>query len=72
MSQHSFEFRDPNQGEFDFEQVVGEIPPYRLQLIRDTGAVAAALVEKGKITESVADDVANRMSIFVFGNRKVV
>ena len=59
----------PEQGEFDFEQVVGEIPPYRLQLLRDVGAVASVLAEKGKITESVADDVTQRTKVWTFGSR---
>lgn len=67
--QMRFELPDPNQGEFDFEQVVGEIPPYRLQLIKDTGAVASSLAERGKITGSTADDIVNCMSIWVFANR---
>lgn len=71
MSQLKFELPDPAQGGFDFEEVVGEIPPYRLAMVRDIGAMAAVMAEKGQITESVADDVANRMYVFLFGNRTV-
>lgn len=61
--------RSPDQGAFDFEEVVGEIPPYRLQLLRDVGSVASVLAEKGRITESVADDVTQRTKVWTFGNR---
>lgn len=70
--QLGWDLQPVGQEEFEFQALQGEIPPYRLQLIRDVGAMASVMAEKGQITESVADDVASRMSIFVFGNRKVV
>lgn len=57
------------QIEYEEMAFVGEVPPYRLQMIRDVGSMAGRLVERGRMTESTADDVVACMRTYLFGNR---
>lgn len=61
------------QLEYEDFALLGEVPPYKLQLLKDTGALLMKKAESGDDRDAIeADDIYAMMRNYLFVNRFVV